>query len=187
MSRLLLVALALGLVLAGCGSEQARPGAPPPTLPKTALPELDSRARTLDAEALAGDALEPAGLVDLLEDAGFETGSEREFSGRTTTFDHVVARTLEFESADGAETYLGWLRKHGDDILGRAAPALLAPPGESGVVFTLVRCGTCKKELPTFFAGWRRGEVVFSLLAAGSGVNEDRFGALSRELNSVLG
>jgi hypothetical protein len=184
--RLLLVTIAFGLALAGCGSEKQQAAGPLRTLPAAALPELESRSRTLDIEALAADALEPGELADLLADAGFDTGREREFSGRTRTFDHVVARTLRFESEDGAEAYLGWLREHGDDVLGRAAPAKLVPPGESGVAYTLVPCGTCKKELPTFLAGWRRGEIVLSLLAAGSGGNPDRFDELAREFDGVL-
>jgi hypothetical protein len=184
--RPLLLTVVFGLVLAGCGSEKQKTAGPLKTLPADALPELQSRSRTLDIEALAADALEPAELADLLADAGFDTGREREFSGRTKTFDHVVARTLRFESEDGAETYLGWLREHGDDVLGRAAPAKVVPPGESGVAYTLVPCGTCKKELPTFLAGWRRGDVVLSLLAAGSGGNPDRFEALAREFDGVL-
>ena len=85
------------------------------------------------------------------------------------------------ETSEGALAYLAWLRGHGDDVLGRADPAKLAPPGEAGVAFTLEHCGTCKKELPTFLAGWQRGETVLTLLAAGSGANPARFTALVRE------
>jgi hypothetical protein len=185
-SALLLLLLAIA-ASAGCGAEEEQHPATPPTLAASALPELESRARTLDVEAIAEDALEPDELAELLDDAGFTTGSEREFSGHTKTFDHVVARSLRFDSVDGAESYLGWLGKHGDDILGAADPAQVAPLGESSVAYTLARCGTCKKELPTFLAGWRRGEVVLTLLAAGSGGNADRFDALARELDAVLG
>jgi hypothetical protein len=184
--RLVLAGLALALVLTGCGAEEEASG-PPPTLPAAALPELASRARALDADALAADALRPAPLASLLEEAGFEGGSEREFSGKTTTFDHVVARALRFESAQGAEAYLDWLRGHGNDILGRAVPAELASPGESGVAFVLARCGTCKKEVPTFLAGWRRGTTVLSLLAAGPGANPERFDSLASELDERAG
>jgi hypothetical protein len=51
----------------------------------------------------------------------------------------------------------------------------------------LAACGTCKKELPTFLAGWRRGATVLSLLASGSGANPERFGALARELDGTVG
>jgi hypothetical protein len=187
--RLLLCIVALvALLAAGCrsgtGAESA-PEAPPATLPARALPDLTSRARTLDVSALAADALQPAALEALLRDAGYVMGSEREFSGKTRTFDHVVARTLGFADAAGADAYLDWLRRHGDDILGRAEPAGLSPPGGSGVVFRLARCGSCKKELPTFLAGWRRGDTVLTLLAAGSGADEARFSSLAGRLDST--
>ena len=176
----LLLALVVVLAATACGGEDEPPPAPQ-TLAAAALPDLDSRTRTLATADVAFDALQPAALEELLAESGYETGSEREFSGKTTTFDHVVARTLVFESADGALAYLGWLRGHGDDVLGRAIPAKIAPPGESGVAFELERCGTCKKELPTFLAGWQRGETVLTLLAAGSGASPARFTALVRE------
>jgi hypothetical protein len=183
--RLLLPALLLLLAAAACGAEEAAPPAAPTTLPAAALPELDSRARTLDATALAADAFEPDALAALLSEGGYVTGREREFSGKTTTFDHVVARTLVFESQRGADAYLGWVRGHGDEVLGRAAPAKVMPPGEGGVVFTLERCGTCKKELPTFLAAWRRDATVMTLLAAGDGAAPDSFSALAHELDEA--
>lgn len=179
-------ALLLVLLAAACGAEEGTaPPAPPATLPAAALPELDSRARTLDAVAIAAETFEPAALEALLADVGYLTGSEREFSGKTATFDRVVARTLLFGSPNGAEAYLGWLRGHGNDVLGRAVPATIVPPGEGGVAFTLERCGTCKKELPTFLAGWRRGATVLTLLAAGSGASPERFSALARALDEA--
>jgi hypothetical protein len=187
--RLSLLALLVLAVAAGCGAgeENAATTPRPATLPASALPDLEQRGRALGLEALAADSLEPAPLRQLLEDSGYVTGSEREFSGKTKTFDHVIARTLVFEDMNGADAYLGWLGKHGDDFLGRADPAKLSLPGNSGVGFTLAACGTCKKELPTFLAGWRRGATVLSLLASGSGANPERFGALARELDGTVG
>lgn len=183
--RLLLPAVLLLLAAAACGAEETAPHAAPATLPAAALPELDSRARTLDAASLADDAFQPDALAALLSEGGYMTGREREFSGKTATFDHVVARTLLFESRDGAEAYLGWVRGHGDEVLGRAAPAKVVPPGEGGVAFTLERCGTCKKELPTFLAAWRREATVLTLLAAGDGADAASFSALAHELDQA--
>jgi hypothetical protein len=187
--RLSLVALLVLALTTGCGAdEESAPTTPaPPTLPASALPDLEHRGRALGLEALAADSLEPAPLRQLLQDSGYVTGSEREFSGKTATFDHVIARTLVFEDMNGADDYLGWLGKHGHDFLGRADPAKLSLPGDSGVGFTLAACGTCKKELPTFLAGWRRGATVLSLLASGSGANPERFGVLARELDGTVG
>lgn len=186
--RRLAAVLLLALVATACGSDG---GSAPlssrlQTLPRSSLPELDSRARALTAGVLAEDALEPA-LKDSLESWGYLTGLEREFFGRTTTFDHVVARTLMFETRGGAEAYVDWLGEHADNVLGRAAPAELEPLGDSGVAFTLAGCGTCKKELPTFLVCWRRGATVLSLLASGSGVNAGRFDALARVFDRSVG
>ncbi|MGH3021713.1 MAG: hypothetical protein ACRDNR_16375 [Gaiellaceae bacterium] len=183
--RLLLPAVLLLLAAAACGAEEATRPATPATLPAAALPELDSRARTLDVASVADDAFEPDALAALLSEGGYVTGREREFSGKATVFDHVVARTLVFESRQGADAYLGWVRGHGDEVLGRAAPAKVAPPGEDGVAFILERCGTCKKELPTFLAAWRREATVMTLLAAGDGADAASFSALAHELDEA--
>ena len=154
-------------------------------LPAAALPRLDSRVRSLDTSALAADALRPDELADLLAEAGYVAGREREFSGRTRTFKHVDARTLVFEREEGGERYLDWLSRHGRDLLGRAAPVRLSTPGKAGVALRLVPCGACKNELPTFLAGWRRGATVLSILAAGPGANPKRFSALLQEQDRV--
>lgn len=181
-----IAAALLLLVVPGCGSGEEQAAPPPPaSLPSSALPDLDSRARALGAAALAADSLDPDALAELLDDAGFVAGSEREFSGKTRTFDHVVARSLLFEDARGADAYLGWLRGHGEDFLGRTQAADVSPPGESGVAFALAPCGTCKKETPTFLAGWRRGATVLTLLAAGSGANPERFSALAEDFDEL--
>jgi hypothetical protein len=182
-----LALLLLVVAAAGCGSdERAAPPSPPPTLPASALPQLDASERVLGEKTLADEAFQPDELASLLDDAGYLTGREREFSGKSPTFDHVVARTLVFEDPDGAESYLGWLRQHPDEVLGDAVPAKIVPPGASGVAYELVRCGTCKKELPTYLAGWRRGSTVLWLLAAGSGA-DSRFAGLLREHDEAVG
>lgn len=183
--RRLAVACLTALALAACGGAE-EPEPPPPTLAPTTLPALDSTARLLDANALALDAFEPAKLLALLVDVGFVSGREREFSGKSKTWDRVVARTLRFSSEEGAQAYVDWLRSHADDVLGEAAPAPWSTPGETGVAFVLVPCASCKKEQPTWLAGWRRETVVATLLAAGPGANEQRFGALARGLDARL-
>lgn len=183
----ILAPLALALALAACGGTSGGAPSPPGTLAADAVPGLASGVRTLDAAALAADAFEPAGLERLLEGWDYRIGSEREFSGHTSTFDRVVARALRFESAEGAEAYLGWLAGHADEILGNTEAQDPLPLGESGLLFSLVRCGQCKHELPTFLAAWRRGSTVLSLLAAGSGASRDTFEPLGRELDAVAG
>jgi hypothetical protein len=183
--RYLLAAALVALLVSGCGSEKASSPAAPRTLPASALPQLDARERVLDQDGLAEEAFQPNELASLLDDAGYITGREREFSGKSRTFDHVIARTLVFEDGDGAEAYLAWMRQHANEVLGDAEPAKVVPPGTSGVAYKLIRCGTCKKELPTYLAGWRRGSMVLWVLAAGSGA-DSRFETLLREQDEVV-
>ena len=173
--------LALGT---GCGGGDERPA--PPTLPPSALPELSSQTRELDREALAADALAPESLAKLLDEAGYVGGREREFFGHGKIFDHVVARGLRFETAEGGDRYIGWIRSHAADLIGDAEERRRLGLGSAGVILTLVPCGTCKKELPTHLAAWRRGDVVLSLLASGRGANPERFAALARKLDARM-
>ncbi|MDQ3857868.1 MAG: hypothetical protein M3327_05385 [Actinomycetota bacterium] len=181
---LALVVLALSPLAGGCGTGEER--AAPPTLPPNALPELSSERRSLDRASLAADAFAPNALSSLLDDSGYVQGVEREFFGRGEIFDHVVARGLRFETSEGAERYLGWVRSHARDLLGRAEAERRLELGSSGVLLALTPCGTCKKELPTYLAAWRRGDVVLSLLASGRGVDRERFAALARKLDARM-
>ena len=189
--------LAFGLLVltaaaAGCGNA-AEPAASPPaapappvTLQPADLPELTARARMLGPHELAADAFAPAALAAILQDGGFVVGSEREFSGHTDAFDHVLARTLRFSDAAGAQAYLGWLTANAGDLLGKIRPEAPVGLGQDGVAFSLVRCGTCKKELPTIMAAWRHAAVVGFVLAAGRGTDRDRFGDLAHRLDARI-
>lgn len=177
--------LLLALALAACGAAGDGELRPPGTLAADALPGLRSRARSLDAAALAADVATPA-LEDLLNDAGFITGSEREFFGHTPTFNRVVARVLRFQDREGASRYLGWVRSHPEDVLGRAEAGRPPRLGESPLLFSLGPCG-CHSELPTFLVAWQRDATVFWLLAAGPGVTRRAVGSLGRDLDRVAG
>lgn len=182
---LALVVLVLSPLAAGCGTGEEQ--AAPPTLPPNVLPELSSERRSLDRPSLAADAFAPNALSHLLDDAGYVRGVEREFFGRGEIFDHVVARGLRFETTGGAERYVGWVRSHPRDLLGRAKAERRLELGSSGVLLALIPCGTCKKELPTYLAAWRRGDVVLSLLASGRGVDREHFAALAQKLDARMG
>ena len=180
MKRRVALALFLALFLSGCGGPAAVETRPPPTLPASALPGLHSRTRSLDAVSLAADGL--GALETVLQDAGFVAGSEREFFGRTQTFNHVVARVLVFEDPGGASRLLAWLRSHPDVILGRSVEGKPLPLGESPMLFALGSCG-CHAEVPTFFAAWHRGATVLWLVAAGPGANRATVGSLARNFD----
>ena len=181
---LALAAAALALPALGCGGQDGDRA--PATLPPDALPELSSERRELDRPALAEDSFAPDALAKLLEEAGYEVGVEREFVGRGAVFDRVVARALRFESPQGAESYLRWVRSHGDELLGDTKTEPPLRLGSSRVLLALVPCGACKKELPAYVAAWRRDDVVLSLLASGRGVDRERLAALARELDARM-
>lgn len=175
--------LAAAASLTGCGAGEELPE----PLPAAALPELEARDRDLPHEVLAGDALDVDALAQLLEEARYEGGREREFSGHTDTFDHVIARTLRFEDGDGAGTYLGWIDGHTIDLVGRTRTRDPLPVGEDARLFELEPCSTCKKQLPTYVAAWRRGGAVGYLLASGRDADRESVLPLVAALDGSLG
>ena len=172
MRRVAVVALLAALALATACGEGTDATSSPPVRPVGgfSVEGLHARARVLDQATLAADSFHPDELDALLSGGGYVTGRERELTGKTKTFDHVVLRSLVFGEAKGAEAYLDWLRAHPDEVLGQSTRAeVVPPPSDDGFVLKLVACGTCKKELPTYFAAWRVDSRAFTLLAAGSG------------------
>jgi len=189
--RVLPLAAALGaLLVAGCGSEAPadQPTLLPPPLKASMLAELGARDRELPLQALAADAFEPETLAALLDDAGYAGGRERELSGHGKTFDHVIARSLVFADAAGADEYLGWVRGHTLDLVGRTREREAPPLGDVAFLFELEPCPTCKKQLPTLVAVWRTGGNVGYVLASGRGVNRESFRRLALAVDtSVVG
>lgn len=184
-------AVVLGaLLLAGCGSGSSTGDVPTlrPPLAASELPELSARERELPLEALAADAFEPEELAALLDVAGYAGGRERELSGRSKTFDHVIARSLVFADAAGADAYLGWVRGHTIDLVGRTRAREAPPLGDVAFLFELKPCPSCRKQLPTLVAAWRSGGNVAYVLASGRGVNRESFRRLALAVDaSVVG
>jgi hypothetical protein len=188
-SAVLVVLLVLGVMLAGCTSEppETRPLPPPPaTLSAEAIRDLTSRGRTLDAGTLGSEARDPDDLIRTLERAGFLVGSERRFSGRVPGPRVVVARVFVFENEPGAATYLDWLTTNADDLIGRSEPRDPLPFGEEPALFVRIPSGCCPKELPMFFATWRRGSSVLSLLLQGVDAERARAESIGAELDRVV-
>ncbi len=191
------LAALLGLVLAvaatGCGGDAAaeRTAAAEaggsgwtmyiPLEPEAAklLAGLNVAGRPLDAEALADDALDREALTSLLRESAFVGGAEREYSGRTKTFSHVISRVLEFEDRAGADAYLGWLDANAADIIGKVKAREPLALADGGTLFLEQGCG-CHSDLPTFLAAWRRGQFVQTVLADGPGVDRKLFERLVR-------
>ncbi len=167
---LLAGSLALGVLTAGCGSDDAGTG---PTAAPNPGPELvDELRRTtrvVDKDTLAADALEPESLARLLDEAGYNVGLEEEYTGRTKLYAHIVSRRLEFDRVDGAASYVAWLRANAADVLGTARPGSAFARGADGFLTRDEGCG-CHSDLPTYLAAWREGSIVQTLLADGPGV-----------------
>ena len=184
MKRSFLVPVLLAAaVLAGCGSapEELRP-----PLGEDTLPTLTARDRALPTDALAADAFDPDALAALLERAGYRDGRERELSGRTETLDHVVARVLRFRDAAGADLYLDWVAGHTGELVGPMRVVAPLPTGERALLYELVPCATCKKELPTLLAVWRQRSLVGSVLASGRGADRTTLAPLVHEADAAV-
>lgn len=175
--RAVLLALVVGVT--ACGGEIAALELPEP-LPASALPELSHRDRDLPRDDLAEDSFAPDELHQLLASADYLGGREREFTGHTDTFDRVVARTLRFDSTAGAEQYVAWVASHTRELAGPTRAPEVLPVGEGGLLFELEPCPTCKKQLPTMLAAWRRDGAVGYLLAAGREVDRESLTRLAR-------
>jgi hypothetical protein len=178
---------ALVLLLSGCGGSDSAPSASEsgwtsyPLVALESLSDLSREERELDRQALSEDALEPAALASVLEEAHFEGGHEIEYTGRTKLYSHVVTRALVFAAPSGASAYLGWLDRNASDLIGEVKSKQGLSVGSDGVLILEQGCG-CHSDLPTYLAAWRDGSVVRTLLADGAGANARRVTALAREL-----
>ena len=188
-SRLTTTLGILALLVSGCGGGSEAGSSESvtgwtnyvPLAHPDSLSDLRHEERGLGREALSEDALEPAALSHLLEEARFEGGLEIEYTGRTKLYNHVITRTLDFAAASGASTYLRWLDRNASDILGPVKSKQALPVGSDGVLLLQEGCN-CHSDLPTYLAAWREGSIVRTLLADGPGANERRVTALAREL-----
>ncbi len=96
-----------------------------------------------------------------------------------------MARTLRFESAAGAGEYVSWVAAHTHELAGPVLPPATLAVGEDGLLFTLEPCPTCKKQLPTQLAVWRRGNAVGYVVAAGRAAGSERVIALVRAVDAA--
>lgn len=174
--------LPLTLIVLACLGQGSAAAATVPIPPAGAVPGLQSRARTLPAAALVAEAIDHTGLARTLDHGRYAAGSEREFFGRTSTFNHVTERVLRFGDATGAALYLLWLRTHASESLGAPRSVTSLGPGTDGFTFRPKGCG-CHSDTPTYLIAWRRGNDALTVLASGPGSTAKTAGALARSLS----
>ena len=171
--RIVGFALVAGLFLVACGSDPTVP-VPPSSgqsspvegldpIPSAALPGHPAAAVALDAGTVAQDAVDVSGLEELLADAGFVGGTQRQFSRTGAGRRRIVARVLTFETADGANRYLTWLDDHVADVIGKASPNTQLQAPADGTVFEHAPNPCCHSETRVFLAAWNRGPRVVTL------------------------
>jgi hypothetical protein len=155
------LAIALvGVAAAGCGSEQPAP--PPPTLPASAVPYLESKARTLTRAVVAREAGVPA-LADRLGEWGFEGGAARYFQGQSRRLQVIDSRTLRFSTPEGAAEFMRFVRDRPAAFFPGAGPVrAFSSEGRRGILVEGLPCA-CHLATPALFAVLERGTTVTSL------------------------
>jgi hypothetical protein len=98
----------------------------------------------------------------------------------------VVVRVLAFAGAAGAASYVDWVAAHTLDLAGPTRPLAPLRTGEDARLHELEPCATCKKQLPTLLAVWRRGAAVGYVLAAGRDVDRVTLQPLVRAVDASL-
>lgn len=167
-------------------ADEGTPVADIEPIPPAALPGRAAAPVTLDAGALALDAVDVSSLETLLQDAGFVAGTQRQFSRTRGGRRRIVARVLTFETREGAERYLTWLRDNVADVIGKARPneELEAPAG--GTVFEHEPNPCCHSETRVFLAVWTRGRKVVTLVMDGPAARAPAIPELVSQLDAAV-
>ncbi|HEY7196704.1 MAG TPA: hypothetical protein VH306_05935 [Gaiellaceae bacterium] len=169
---LLLLLLAAVVVVPGCGSGGGGETGALPVLSGSTLPTLAADTHPVDAAGLSSDADPKADLEGRLGDWGFSHGTERVFQGESERLDRVVSRTLEFDSAEGASSYVDYLGGHPDLFYGVGSTAKrFALGGRAGYLVDAASCA-CHRAAPTLVAVLARGNRVTYLEANGGAVTD---------------
>jgi hypothetical protein len=187
----LLVATLLG---SGCASEEPRSTSSGTTgpahvlepIPPSALPGNSADPTDLDAASIASDAVHVAALEALLDEAGFVGGTQRQFSRVRGGRRRILARVLSFETPQGASAYVAWLRDHGDEVIGKAAPSADLRVPSHWVVLVHEPNPCCHNETRMFLAMWNQGSTVVTIQIAGEGARESDVPDLLARLDAAV-
>lgn len=155
-------------------------------IPPTALPGNSADPTNLNVASIASDAVDVAGLEALLNEAGFVSGTQRQFSRVRGGRRRILARVLSFETPEGAAAYVAWLRDHGDEVIGKAAPTADLQAPSHGVVLVHEPNPCCHKETRMFLAMWHEGSMVVTIQIAGEGAREKDVPELLSQLDAAV-
>lgn len=155
-------------------------------IPATALPGNTADPTDLDAASIASDAVDVEALEALLDRAGFVGGTQRQFSRVHGGRRRILARVLTFETPDGASAYVAWLRDHGDEVIGKAAPSAGLRAPSHGIVLVHEPNPCCHNETRIFLAMWHQGSTVVTIQIAGEGARESDVPELLSQLDAAV-
>jgi hypothetical protein len=181
LSRLLPVGLVL-VSLTGCAR------APSTALrdPRVELPGFrPGPISTLSPDQVAADALDREELTTLLETNGFAGATVQAHSaGVNGPIRTVRIEVISFDEPVGADTYLGWLRTHAEDLFGQVRIESIR---DLPVAFVLAHDpeGCCSKEQSVWVAAWRNGTDAIWIRVIGPDVRRGRVGRLVERLQEL--
>ena len=186
--------LVVALLGSACASEQPTStpsGTTGPThvlepIPPRALPGNSADPTDLDAASIASDAVDVEALESLLDRAGFVGGTQRQFSRVRNGRRRILARVLMFQTPGGASAYVGWLRDHGDEVIGKATPTADLRAPSQGVVLVHEPNPCCHNETRMFLAMWHEGSMVVTIQIAGEGAREADVPELLSQLDAAV-
>ena len=163
------IPLVVALLAAACASSNSivLPSAAPSasvsvSIPALPLGNMHVTDTTKTGEEASIDATDPQAMQSVLGDAGLVGVRERVYTGGRGSYSRVVVRAWEFADADGAATYLDWLRANAtQSVIGKAKPV-------SGTqLFVHEPSGCCHEETPVYLGAWQNGAVVWTVVASG--------------------
>ena len=165
------------VLVAGCGGAMAASTAAP-ALPVLKAPAgLSGSRHAVTAGELTHDA-PVAGLAASLRDWGFRGGTEAGYRGSGKVFSVVTSRTLQFETAAGARSFVAMVGAHAPAYEGGVSTAApITSAGRRGFVLTAGACG-CATEVPQLLAVVSSGPRVTWLEATGKGATRATLTAL---------
>ena len=163
--RAVIVTLLATLSTAGCGSST---GAGPRSsvapaemrvLSSTAVPGLPSVTHVLTVGDLAKDAPIP-GLASKIQTWGYLDGRERTFQGQSRHLTFVLSRSLIFDDAAGARSFISFVRSNAQAYFGVSTGTHpLVAQGRLGWVFSPPACA-CHLANPVMIAVLDSGPLV---------------------------